>query len=112
MILALIFVTGGKTTANADFEFAIKLHLFIEGADDLVLIDDVVNVIGNDITGSDDAFPLDFDRQDAWLLFVVAKFDFLQVQHDVGDIFHHARKAGEFVLHAGDADGSDGGTLE
>ncbi len=108
LILALVLVAGGETTADANFEFAVELHLLVEGADDLVLVDHVVDVVARDVTGGDDAFLLDLDREDAGLLFVVVELHLLEVEDDVGDILDHAGKAGKLVLHARDADGSDG----
>jgi len=69
-------------------------------------------VVGQDIASGDDTFLLDLDREDAGFLLVVVEPHLLEVEHNVGDIFHHAGEAGEFVLDARDADGGDGGTLQ
>ena len=36
----------------------------------------------------------------------------LEVEDDVSDILDHPGQAGEFVLHAGNPDGGDGGTFQ
>ena len=112
LVLALVFIASGETTANAHLEFAIEFHFLVQGADELVLVDDIIDMVGLDVSGGNDTFLLDLDRQDARFLLVVAEPDFLEVEHDFGDVFHHTREAGEFVLDARDTDGGDGGTLQ
>ena len=41
-----------------------------------------------------------------------AQRDLLHVEHDVGDVFAHARDGGEFVQHALDLDRGDGRALQ
>jgi hypothetical protein len=50
--------------------------------------------------------------QDLRTLAVQAQPDLLQVQHDVGDVLHHARDRRELVQHAADLHRGDRGALE
>jgi hypothetical protein len=68
------------------------LVFLVDGADDLVLVDDFVVVVVLDVAGGDGAFFLDDDGEETWLLAlaVVAEFDLLEVQNDLDDVFEHA----------------------
>ena len=79
----------------------------------LVLVDDGILGVLADITGGHDAIAVHADGDELGLLEVgVGKFDLLEVEDDVSDIFHHAGEAAEFVLGSFDFDGGDGGTFE
>ena len=69
-------------------------------------------MILNDITCRDHTFFFNFDGKDARFFFIVAEFNLLEVENDVGDILDHSRKTRELMLHAGNFHRSNGSTLK
>ncbi len=65
-----------------------------------------------DVAGRDLAFLVHRKHQRLLIAGVGLEFDLLQVQHDVGDIFHDALDGGELVHRAVQFDGRDGRAFE
>src|SRR5690349_6819777 len=80
---------------------------FVERADDLIGIQNLIALRKLNIAGGDFAFLVHTEGKFARLVLGRLKLDALQIEHDIGDIFDHARQSGEFVLcprnfHCGD----------
>ena len=95
-----------------NFNVAVELHLLVEGTDNLLLVHDLEHVVALDVSGGNNPFLLDIEGEDTWLFAVSNKFNLLEIQHDVGDIFDNSGKSGEFVLHTGDPHGCDGSAFQ
>ncbi len=110
---ALVLVAGGEAAADADFHLGLELDLAVEGADQLLLVDDLVLGIFGDVGGGDFALLVDRDAERLGVLVLeVAELDLLQVEDDVGDVLDDARERAELVLGTFDFHRGDGGTFE
>ena len=99
---------GGLPAASlGDFEFAAERAVFVQGADELVGIEDLDGAFGDDVARGDGAGFLLADLEDLDLIGVQIELDFLQVEDDLGDVFDHMRKRGEFVRGAVETDRGD-----
>ncbi len=78
----------------------------------LVGVDQFDVLVELDVGGGDFALLVDGEQQGLRLAGVRLEHDLLEVQHDVGDIFHHALNGGELVHRAVNLDGGDGGAFE
>ena len=65
LIGALVFVAGGKTAADSDFEFHLELVLPVERADELLRVDEFEILIGLDVPGGHHAFFVDDEGESA-----------------------------------------------
>ena len=65
-----------------------------------------------DIGGGHFAFLVGGEQQGLRIAGVGFEQNLLQVQNDVGDVFHHAVDGGEFVHRAVDFDRGDGGAFQ
>ena len=71
--LAFIFIASLEPPAHLNLDLGIEFHLFIEGADDLVLIDDFVDIIFLDVAGGNYALFFDLEAEDAGLFLMGLK---------------------------------------
>ena len=95
---------GGKSAADAHFEFRIEFVFSIKGADQLLRIQHFKTLIRLNVAGSDLAFLVYDKRQFLGLVVLTIQFEFhfLEIQDDVGQVLNHAGQCGELVLRAGD----------
>jgi hypothetical protein len=86
--------------------------LLVDRADKLVRIQDLEALHDLNVAGRDFTFFVHGQRELARLMFRSFEFHPLQVQHDVGDVFHDTGQGREFVLRAGDLHRGDRCALE
>jgi hypothetical protein len=109
----LVVFRGIETTSDTHFHFERELGVPVEGADVLVLVDDLVLSDLLDISSSNGTGLVDGERKGGRILVLeVLELDLLEIEDNLGDVFDDTGKRGKLVLSSGDTDGSDGGSLE
>src|SRR5690606_29715176 len=94
----------GVTLAGGDGEFHAQFALLGQVGDEVRGIDDLDLVGGLDIGGGDGARALFVQGDGFGLGGVGTDGQRLEVEDDLGDVFHHAGQGGELVQGAFDAD--------
>ncbi len=84
----------------------------VEGADQLVRVDDLDVRVGLDVGGGDGAFLVDLEVELHGLALLGDDEDLLQVEDDVGHILDDAVDGLELVVDALDLDRADGAALD
>src|SRR5690606_19265676 len=85
----------------------------VEGADQLVRVDDGDIGVGLDVGGGDGTFAINLEGEHH--LVAIGGGDdehLLEVEHDVGDVFNDTVDALELVVHALDPDRDNGGAFD
>ncbi len=111
-VVADVLRGGHVAAALVDRQRHFETDIFGQRRDDQVLVDDRDRRVGFDHAGGDRRRPCWRRASFPWLVGVELHDQALDVEDDVGDIFHHARQAGEFVLGAFEADVGDGRAFE
>ena len=112
MFFLLVELTGAVTTARFDGDLSLEVALGVQGANDLIRIDDGDVSVGLDIRSSDRTLALHLEQKSS--LFMISSGDdedLLKVEHDVRDIFDHTVDALELVVYSVNFDGGDGSTF-
>ncbi len=112
LVGALVFVAGGETAADADFELGFEFVLLVERADDLLWVEHFVTLRQLDVAGGHGAFLVHVERELARLVIGGFEFHPLQIEDDVGHVLDDRGERAEFVLCAGDFHRGDGGAFE
>ena len=111
-IFGTVPVGGDVALAGVDGELDVDLGAVVEMADHQIGVEHL-DVAGDlDVAGGHGARALLGQRQALRALATHLEGDFLDVEHEVGDVLAHARKRGEFVQHAVDLDRGHGRALQ
>src|SRR5580698_296363 len=110
-IFVVIAVGSHVTAAGLETHLDIELAAFADCSDGQVAIQHFNVGVGLDLTAEHLAGTVHAQARDPNPFTAHLERDLLQVEDDVGGIFHHAWNGTEFVSHTLNADGGNGGAL-
>lgn len=96
------------TTTGLDFDLGVEGTRAVEGADDLVGVDNGDVGVGLNVGGGHGAFAVDANLEGDRVALGADEEHFFQVKHDVSDVFDDAVDALKLVVHTLDFDRGDG----
>src|SRR5258708_28356548 len=112
LVFLLVVLAGAVAAAGLDLDLGLEGALVVEGADDLVRVDDLDVGVGLDVPGGDGALAVDLEVQLHRLALFRDNEDLFQIEDDVGHILDDAVDRLELVVHALDLDRADGAALD
>ena len=111
-IFRAVFIGRNIALAVVDREFHADLRAIVEGAQNVIRIEDLDVRRRIDLAGGDRARTGSPQRHALGAFGMHAQRQLLDVQDDVDDVLAHALDGREFVHDAVDLDGGDGGALQ
>jgi hypothetical protein len=104
--------SGRLRFAGRSGELHANRGALVERANDVIGIEDLDIGAGFDVAGAGDPGTFLLEHHALHALRMLPERDFLDVEHDIGDVLAHARDRRELVQHAVDMHRRDGGALQ
>src|SRR5262249_27680338 len=111
-LLAGVLVGGAIAAAVLDRHLDHERHVVGQGGDDVLGVDDLHRLVGDDVGCLDDAALVPIDANGARRVEGVFDHQAFDVQDDVGNVLDDTGDGADFVLHALDLDAGDGTAFE
>src|SRR5262249_47406379 len=111
-LLAGVLVGGAVAAAVLHGHLDDEWHVVGQRCDDVLGVDDLDGLVGDDVGPLDDAFLVPVDADRLGLFTLVLDHQALDVEDDVGHVLDDAGDGGDLVLDALDLDARDGTALQ